>query len=137
MSVREKGFGLFELLVALALVAATAAVAFRIMGSATRGTGDADRYTRAVLIAESRLAELGALGPIRPGETLGEEGEYLWRISVRRFGAAPNQPSPQGAPLAAAGMPAPLEVTVTVAWGPEERPGEVTLTALRLAPFRP
>lgn len=136
MTVRAKnqrGFGLFELLVALALVAISVAVAFRVMGSATRGSGDADRYTRALLIAESRMAELGVLQPVRPGEAIGEEGDYLWRVSVRRMGAAANQAAQPAAP----GMLAPMEITVTVAWGSEERPGEVSLTTLRLAPVRP
>ncbi|MGQ0674477.1 MAG: type IV pilus modification PilV family protein [Rhodospirillales bacterium] len=124
---RQRGFGLFELLVALALVAGTAAAAFRIMGGATRGAGDAERYTRAALLAESRMAELGAADPLRPGEATGESGDgFLWRVSVRPF---PTQQSPP-----APGAPAVLQLTVTVVWGAEERPGEVSLTTLRLAP---
>ena len=123
----ERGFGLFELLVALALVAATTAVAFRIMGGAARGAGDAERYTRAVLIAESRMAEIGASGPLRPGESTGESGDgYLWHVSVRPYQARPGAPAPNA--------PAALHVAVTVAWGAEERPGEVSLTTLKLAP---
>lgn len=124
----QRGFGLFELLVALALVAATTAVAFRIMSTATRGAGDAERYTRAVLLAESRLAEIGAAGPLRSGEATGDtEDGFLWRVSVRPYQAQPQQPRPvPGAPVA-------MQVTVTVAWGSEERPGEVSLTTLRLA----
>ncbi len=123
----QRGFGLFELLVALALVAATTAVAFRIMGGAARGAGDAERHTRAVLLAESRMAEIGAAGPLRPGEATGDGGDgYLWHVSIRPFQTGQAAPAP-GAPVA-------LQVTVTVAWGSEERPGEFSLTTLRLAP---
>jgi general secretion pathway protein I len=123
------GFGLVELLVALALVAATVAAGFQILAAATRGTADADRYTRAVLLAESRLAELGVIEPLRPGESLGEAGEgYFWRVSVRPLPGylPPAQAADGGPPLV------PLEVSVTVAWGLEAQPQEVTLTTLRL-----
>jgi general secretion pathway protein I len=123
----QRGFGLFELLVALALVAASVAVAFRVVGASTRGAGDAERYTRAVLLAESRLAELDASGPLRPGESTGESGDgFLWRVSVRPYQVSQGPPAPN--------LPVPVQVTVTVAWGSEERPGEISLTTLRLAP---
>lgn len=123
----QRGFGLFELLVALALVAASLAVAFRIMGGATRGAGDAERYTRAVLLAESRLAELGASEPLKAGESTGESDDgFLWRVSVRPYQVSQGPPAPD--------LPVPVQITVTVAWGSEERPGEISLTTLRLAP---
>jgi general secretion pathway protein I len=125
---REGGFGLFELLVALALVAATTAVAFRIMGGASRGAADAERYTRATLLAESRMAEIGAAGSLRPGEITGDtEDGFLWRVSVR-----PVQGQPPA--LGSSANLVAMQVTVTVAWGAEERPGEISLTTLRLAP---
>ena len=107
-----RGFGLLELLVALALVAATVAAGFQILGAAARGTGDADRYTRAVLLAESRMAELGVTEALRPGETMGEAGEgYLWRVTVRPLaGYVPQGASADGGPPLV-----PLEVHVTVA----------------------
>jgi general secretion pathway protein I len=128
------GFGLLELLVALGLVAGTIAAGFQILGTAARGTADADRYSRAVLLAESRLAELGVIEPLRPGETLGEAGGgYLWRVSVRPLaGYAPPAAAADG------GQPVvPLEVNVTVAWDLEAQPQEVTLTTLRLVRRQP
>lgn len=129
-----RGFGLLELLVALALVAATVAAGFQILGAAVRGTGDADRYTRAVLLAESRMAELGVIEPLRPGETMGEAGEgYLWRVSVRPLaGYVPQGASADGGPPLV-----PLEVNVTVAWDLDAVPQEVTLTTLRVVQVRP
>jgi general secretion pathway protein I len=127
------GFGLLELLVALALVAGAIAAGFQILGAAARGTGDANRYTRAVLLAESRMAELGVIEALQPGEAMGEAGEgYLWRVSIRPLaGYAPPATAPDG------GQPMlPLEVNVTIAWGLEAQPQEVTLTTLRLAPRR-
>ena len=125
----QRGFGLLEVLVALALVAATAAAGFQILGTAARGANDADRYTRAVLLAESRMAELGVSEALAPGETLGEAGEgYLWRVSVRPLaGYTPAPASPDGGPPLQ-----PMEVTVTVAWGLDYQPQEVALTTLRL-----
>jgi len=129
-----RGFGLLELLVALALVAATVGAGFQLLGAAARGTGDADRYTRAVLLAESRMAELGVIEALRPGETMGEAGEgFLWRVSVR--------PLADYTPAAATtdgGLPLlPLEVNVTVAWDLEATPQQITLTTLRLVQRRP
>lgn len=130
---KAAGFGLLEVLVALGLVAATVAAGFQILGRSMRGVGDSDRYTRAVLLAESRMAELGVSEPLQLGERLGEAGEgYVWRVSVRPLGSY--VPPPPGADT---GLPLlPLEVTVTIAWGPEERPQEVALTALRLVQRR-
>ena len=130
---QSAGFGLLEVLVALGLVAATVATGFQILGTSLRGVGDADRYSRAVMLAESRMAELGISVPLQIGETLGEADEgYLWRVSVR--------PLPSYAPLPAGidgGLPLlPLEVTVAIAWGPEGQPQEVVLTALRLVQRR-
>ncbi|MBL8703560.1 MAG: hypothetical protein JNM30_01885 [Rhodospirillales bacterium] len=127
------GFGLLEVLVALGLVAATVAAGFQILGTSLRGVGDADRYTRAVLLAESRMAELGISVPLQIGETLGEAGEgYLWRVSVRPL--ASYAPPPAGTD---GGLPLlPLEVTVTIAWGAEAQPQEVVLTGLRLVQRR-
>lgn len=127
------GFGLLEVLVALGLVAATVAAGFQILGRSLRGVADSDRYTRAILLAESRMAELGVSEPLQVGERLGEAGEgYVWRVSVRPLASyAPPPPGTDG------GMPLlPLEVTVTIAWGAEERPQEVALTALRLVQRR-
>ena len=124
-----RGFGLLEVLIALGLVAATLAAAFQIMATAGRGTAAADRYTRAVLLAESRMAELGIAEPLRLGEQMGEAGDgYLWRVSVRPLAGYVPGPLAQGNQALA-----PLEVSVTVAWGVDERPAEVTLTTLRLA----
>jgi len=123
------GFGLLEVLVALGLVAATIAAGLQILGTAARGTADADRYSRAVMLAESRMAELGATGALAPGETLGDAGDgFVWRVSVRPFAdyAAP-PPGVEGTPSVV-----PVEVTVTVAWGAEAQPLEVSLTTLRL-----
>lgn len=124
------------MLVAIGLVAATLAVAFQIVGGAARGTADADRYSRAVLVAESRLAELGITEALRLGETFGESNDgFQWLVAVRPMPGyrPPATSGPQQATSPAAAV-MPLVVSVTVAWGPEERPSEVTLTTLRLAP---
>jgi len=132
----QRGLGLLEVLVAIGLVAATLGVAFQIVGGAARGTIDADRYSRAVLLAESRLAELGVTEPLRQGETYGEGGDgFQWLVAVRPMpGYQPGAASGTQQSTSLAGTVVPLVVSVTIAWGPDERPSEVTLTTLRLAP---
>lgn len=131
-----RGLGLLEILVALGLVAATLAVGFQVLAGATRGTVDADRYSRAVLLAESRLAELGVTEPLRQGETYGEAGDgFQWMVAVRPMpGYRPRGATGAQQSTTLAGTVMPLVVSVTIAWGPDERPSEVTLTTLRLAP---
>ena len=123
------GFSLLEVLVAFVILALTLSVVMRIFSGGLRNAALADDYSRAVLLAESRLAELS----VRPveGEAGGEfDGKFRWHSSTH----------PWVDDIAAAGegtQPMPvrlMEIEVRVAWGEEGgKSREVGLNTLQLA----
>ena len=124
------GFSLLEILVAFVILALTLSVMMRIFSGGLRNAGFADDYSRAVLLAESKLAELG----VQPaeGETDGEFGEkYRWRSSIRPWTGDADTPGMGAQPLPVRLM----EIEVRVAWGEQGGNGsrEVALSTLQLA----
>ncbi len=119
------GFTLLEVLVAFAVLALVLSAAFRLIGAGLGGSQRAERYTYAVLAAQSKLAEIGVTGRLRPGRMGGVlDGGYRWRAELRRLPDAEAQPDDgRRMPVTA------YEVTVTVSW----ESGAVTLDTLRLA----
>lgn len=111
----ETGAVLVETLIAILIVAAMAGLWFQtVAGNARAQQGLADRR-QAMLVARSQLATVGVLSAIAPGETIGSDAGFQWRIAI------------ESSPEAPAGA---KQVTVTVA-----RPGGTplaSLTSLRL-----
>ena len=115
------GFTLIEVLVAFALVALILGAALRLVSGGLNDSDVAERHTLAVLVAESRIAELGASAPLRPGVSEGiAHDDYRWRREIRQLDG-PDDDDPL--PL--------YSVTVDVAW--DDGPG-VRLATLRPAP---
>ena len=79
----EAGSALVEALVAVALVALVLAFAYRSMGEGALRSRAAEASRMATLIAQSRLAAVGADIPLAAGDTQGLDGEFLWRVEVR------------------------------------------------------
>lgn len=119
------GFSLIEVLVAFVILALTLSVIMRIFSGGLRNVVLAEDYSRAALLAESRLAEL-SVQPLE-GEAGGEfDGKYRWRSMVRPWADDVGVPSVE--------LPVRLmEIEVKVAWG-EESGGlrEIGLRTLQL-----
>ncbi len=116
---RSRGFTLIEVLVAFALVALILGAALRLVSGGLNDSDAAERHTLAVLVAESRLAEVGAAAPLEPGITEGSASDiYRWRREIRLLDG---QTDADPLPLYA--------VTVDVTW--DDGPG------VRLATLRP
>ena len=123
------GFSLLELLVAFVILALTLSVMMRIFSGGLRNVGLADDYSRATLLAESRLAELG-VQPVE-GEAEGEFDEkFRWHSTIRPWaddadaqGVEAQQPLPVRL----------MEIEVRVAWGEQGGKREVGLSTLQLA----
>jgi general secretion pathway protein I len=124
---RELGLSLLEVLVALSVTALALTVVFRLFGTALGATERAERLTQAVLIAESKLAELGAGEPLSPGRTGGALADgFRWTADVREFDGVPREQRER--------LPArAYEVAVTVSWSGDDR-SRFTLRTLRLQP---
>lgn len=118
----EAGFSLLEVLVAFAILALSLGVLMDIFGGGLNNLDQSASYTRAVLVAQSRLAEFGATTPLRPGHDEGSiDQTYHWRADVTEL-----QRSAFGAAL--------YGIHLEVLWGSESRPRKVTLDTMRIGP---
>lgn len=124
------GFSLIEVLVAFVILALTLSVMMRIFSGGLRNVDLADDYSRALLLAETRLAEL-SVQPVE-GEASGEfDGKYRWRSTIHPWVDDAGAPGAGAQPLPVRLM----EIEVRVAWGEEgNRPREIGLSTLQLAP---
>lgn len=130
------GFTLLEVLVAFA-IAGLGLAALLQGGTAALGNASiAAASIEATRRAQSRLAMVGAVSPLLPGETAGDDGDgFRWRVLVAPIlvrAAAPGD-QPQAATQPARRPPAAFLVEATVGWRSGRQTRDVTLTTLRLA----
>lgn len=83
---RQRGFSLLEILVALTIAASTCGVAFSLIGQSSRTATVNQNYQTALLLAESKMAEVSA----NPQRWLGEnQGHYsapfFWQTTVTSY----------------------------------------------------
>jgi len=80
---KPKGFTLIEVLVAFSILSLTLAAVFALLSSGTRSTHVSDEYNQAVVLAESKLDELGITEPLRTGLFKGRfDATYQWELQV-------------------------------------------------------
>ncbi len=114
------------MLVAFVILAVALGVLIQVFSTGLRNARVAEDYTTATLYAESMLATVGIEEPLAAGETSGEfDDRFRWRLDVQPYEISDGDE-------AAAGRA--FQVVVTVSWGDEDDPRDVTLTTLRLAP---
>jgi len=129
MTPASRGFSLIEVLVAFVILALALGVLMRIFAGGLNNIGTAEGYTRALAIAESRLAAAGIEAPLTEGENQGEDEQgFSWRTRVQR---ADDVPPPTEGISPAVDL---FRVDVTVQWDQDRpKPRALTLTSLRLA----
>src|SRR5437867_430248 len=83
----HNGFSLLEVLVAFIIVALVVTALFRLFGGALGNVSAADEWTRALLVAQSRLELAAAAQPLRETTDAGIEadGRIAWRVSVTPY----------------------------------------------------
>lgn len=122
-----RGFSLLEVLVAFVILALSLGVLMRIFSGGLGNIGAAEQYSRAVAIAESKLAAIGVEAPLTEGEDAGRDANgYAWRTAVQRHeGGSP--------PIEGVLLPIELyRVEVTVTWDETaSRPRVLRLVSLR------
>jgi len=93
-----RGFSLLEVLVAFVIIALVATALFRLFGGALNNAAAADDWSRALLVAESRLALAAAAIPLRETVEQGVEkdGGLRWQTKVEPY-VAPDAPPEQSA----------------------------------------
>jgi general secretion pathway protein I len=90
---RPRGFSLLEVLVAFVILSLVATALFKLFGGALANAGAADEYSRAMLVAESVLAESSTL-PLREGAKTGnaDDGRIEWTARVEPYQAPDPNP---------------------------------------------
>ena len=129
---RQRGFTLIEVVVAFVLLALVLSVSLEIFSKGMARAADLDDRARALVVAQSRLADAGAEEGLKEGVTSGatEDRRFQWTVTVRRADdlATRNDGS---APSSAYAL---YRVDVHVGWrGADERERALDLTTLSTA----
>ena len=123
-----QGYTLIEVLVAMAILAMSLTVLFRIFSTGLLNVDVSADYARAVIVAEAQLAAAGLDVELRQGQTEGAVNErFHWMRSVENYVLA-GQSDDQEMPVSA------FLVTVAVEWQHRGRTRQVSLNSIRLAP---
>ena len=80
----DAGFSVLEVLVAFVIVALVVTALFRLFGGALGNAAAADEWTRAMLVAQSRLTLAASTTPLRATSDAGSDadGHLRWRTRV-------------------------------------------------------
>ena len=95
----DAGSVLVEAMVAVAVIAMMLAVTYRAVGESVLRVRAAETSRVAVMIAQSRLAMVGAEIPLTPGDSTGVDGDFIWRVRIE---PAPQEASAMGPLLSVA-----------------------------------
>lgn len=134
----QRGFSLLEILVAFVLLALAMAVLMQIFSTSLNGATIADRYAKATMIAESKLAAAGVEDALKEGSSSGTYDDiFSWVVEVKPFTEPSTDTS--GANLDQILFVKLFEVTTTVSFASNDRRTDknlraVTLTKLQLGP---
>lgn len=123
------GFTLIEVIVALAIAALGLALLMVASGDGTRNARTADAYIEAAQRAQSRLAQVGIVLPLKQSSYSGDDGNgFRWRV---RIGPPLTQAasSQEGAKMM--GL---FSVDVTISWNEYGQDRSMTLHSERLGP---
>jgi len=125
--IHRRGFTLIEVLVAFTVMALVLGVGLRIMGNGLRAGTHGSDYTRALLLARSRLAVLSAQPDLSVGSDSGRfDQDFTWTTTLAPY-------PPPDARISPSGRVTPLLATVEVGWGKGRAQREITLTSLILS----
>jgi general secretion pathway protein I len=127
LRLRDQGFTLLEVLVALVVLATTVVAALQLFGGGLRLARTAGDHADAALLASAKLADLEP-GPLTEGETVGADGPFRWtrRVTLQPalIPVEPENPGWVGLRLA--------RVNVEVRWGQNRRFELATLRVWRV-----
>lgn len=83
---RNEGFSLLEILVAFTLLAVAMGVLMQIFSSGVNGATLADRYAKATMYAESKLAGVGVESELKESAVSGKfDDDFSWALLVRPY----------------------------------------------------
>lgn len=81
------GFSLIEVLAAFVILSLVATALFRLFSASLNNAAVAEEYSRAVLVAESRLESAAATQPLRDATDRGsdDDGRITWEARVEPY----------------------------------------------------
>ncbi len=130
----QGGFTLLEVLVAFTLLALLFGALFQVFAGGLAVTRSGETQSRAVLLAQSKLAEIGADRRVGPGTHFGAfdinatEGlRYRWRAELSRY-------SEDALGRADRGELVPYRVDLELIWDADKGERSLTLRSLVLRP---
>jgi general secretion pathway protein I len=87
MRTKDRGFSLLEVLVAFVILSLVATALFRMFGGALGNAAAAEEWSRALLVAQTRLAAAAAALPLRESVDQGSEigGRIRWETKVAAY----------------------------------------------------
>ncbi len=86
---RVCGFSLLEVLVAFTLLAVVMATLMAIFSRGVNNADVANRYAKAAIFAESKLAALGVEEAISEGETSGQfDQDFAWQLAMKAYSSS-------------------------------------------------
>lgn len=126
----QRGFTLIEVVVAFVLLSVVLVTGFEIFSQGLRRAGELDDYSRALVIAQAKLAAVGTEQKYEEGQSQGatEDGRFRWAVQVQRSDEGTGQP---GQPPNSAYQL--FRVEVRVEWnGVDTRTHSISLATLGL-----
>lgn len=121
---------MLEILVAFVVLALTLSMIMQIFSGGLRNVGRSDEYSRAVLVAESKLTELTG-SPLQLGAQAGEADNFKWSGLITAYSDPATLAQNPLDPNLAVEL---YKIEVDVSWGKEEKPRSVRLNTVRLVP---
>ncbi len=92
---RVCGFTLLEILVAVTLLALAMGIIMQVFSRGVNGADVANRYAKAAMLAESKLASVGIEEVLSEGDFSGQfDDNFAWILSVRGYVSANEPPTP-------------------------------------------
>jgi general secretion pathway protein I len=132
------GFSLLEVLVAFVILALVATALFGLFGGALRAASASEEWSRAMLVAQSRLVLASNTTPLREGSSAGTEddGRIAWQTAVAPYAIPDANPDLE---RVSETMPTRLyRVTVDVRYaGGDGRERTISLATVKVGPRNP
>lgn len=124
---RQQGITLLEVLVAFSILALSMGVLLQIFASGSRIAQRSEDYSKALLIAESRMAWADSLEGHAQSHSGSDAERYRWQLTVEPYVMGVDTPANVGANLL-------FQIRVQVSWdrGDGVGTGSVQLSSLRL-----
>jgi general secretion pathway protein I len=127
----QAGFTLLEVVVAFVLLALTLVTVFQIFSTGLARASELDEHSRAIVLAQSRLATVGVEQKLEgatqsSGES--EDRKFRWSLDVQPYEEPPEPGAPQ--PMSSLQM---YRVEATVTWdGSDRRTRNLRMSTLAL-----